>query len=164
MDWGLLQGNGLLKDELVYSQQLYYYAAMLADVLLRVSWAINILLAQMKDSSAAATASALLAPLEVLRRCIWNLFRLENEQLKNCEKCCAVRDFWNIWRHLEKDQNGKGDKTACWGNRCRDSSMYLRKKIYPYANEQDSKFISECLDLVETFHMYCIFCIQVKLS
>ncbi|KAG1927975.1 EXS (ERD1/XPR1/SYG1) family protein [Pimephales promelas] len=105
MDWGLLQGNGLLKDELVYSQQLYYYAAMLADVLLRVSWAINILLAQMKDSSAAATASALLAPLEVLRRCIWNLFRLENEQLKNCEKCCAVRDFWNIWRHLEKDQN-----------------------------------------------------------
>ncbi|XP_077087159.1 xenotropic and polytropic retrovirus receptor 1 homolog, partial [Siphateles boraxobius] len=105
MDWGLLQGNGLLKDELVYSQQLYYYAAMLADVLLRVSWAINILLAQMKDSSAAATASALLAPLEVLRRCIWNLFRLENEQLKNCEKCCAVRDFCNIWRHLEKDQN-----------------------------------------------------------
>ncbi|XP_056313060.1 xenotropic and polytropic retrovirus receptor 1 homolog [Danio aesculapii] len=105
MDWGLLQGNGLLKDELLYSQQWFYYAAMLADVLLRVSWAINILLAQMKDSAAAATASALLAPLEVLRRFIWNLFRLENEQLKNCEKCCAVRDFWNIWRHLEEDQD-----------------------------------------------------------
>jgi len=54
----------LVRDVLL---QLYYYAAMLADVLLRVSWAINILLAQMKDSSAAATASALLAPLEVLR-------------------------------------------------------------------------------------------------
>ncbi|KAL1274630.1 hypothetical protein QQF64_027444, partial [Cirrhinus molitorella] len=105
MDWGLLQGNGLLKDKLVFSQQSYYYAAMLADVLLRVSWAINILLAQMKDSAAAATASALLAPLEVLRRFIWNLFRLENEQLKNCERCCAVRDFCNIWRHLEKDQD-----------------------------------------------------------
>lgn len=47
--------------------QLYYYAAMLADVLLRVSWAINILLAQMKDSTAAATACTILAPLEVLR-------------------------------------------------------------------------------------------------
>ncbi|XP_073807693.1 xenotropic and polytropic retrovirus receptor 1 homolog isoform X2 [Danio rerio] len=105
MDWGLLQGNGLLKDELLYSEQWFYYAAMLADVLLRVSWAINILLAQMKDSAAAATASALLAPLEVIRRFIWNLFRLENEQLKNCEKCCAVRDFWNIWRHLEEDQD-----------------------------------------------------------
>lgn len=39
------------------------------------------------------------------RRFIWNLFRLENEQLKNCDKCCAVRDFWNIWRHLEKDRD-----------------------------------------------------------
>lgn len=46
---------------------MYYYAAMLADVLLRISWAINILLAQMKDSAAVVTASAILAPLEVLR-------------------------------------------------------------------------------------------------
>ncbi|XP_022523123.2 xenotropic and polytropic retrovirus receptor 1 homolog [Astyanax mexicanus] len=93
MDWGLLQGNGLLKEELLFSREVYYYAAMLADVLLRISWAINILLAQMKDSAAAASASAVLAPLEVLRRSLWNLFRLENEQLKNCERCRAVRDF-----------------------------------------------------------------------
>ncbi|KAI5088200.1 xenotropic and polytropic retrovirus receptor 1, partial [Silurus meridionalis] len=93
MDWGLLQGNGLLKEELLISREVYYYAAMLADVLLRISWAINILLAQMKDSAAAVTASAILAPLEVLRRSIWNFFRLENEHLKNCGQCRAVRDF-----------------------------------------------------------------------
>ncbi|XP_066511059.1 solute carrier family 53 member 1-like [Hoplias malabaricus] len=93
MDWGMLQGNGLLREELVYTREVYYYTAMLADVLLRISWAINILLAQMKDSAAAATASAILAPLEVLRRSMWNLFRLENEHLKNCEQCRAVRDF-----------------------------------------------------------------------
>ncbi|XP_053336509.1 xenotropic and polytropic retrovirus receptor 1-like [Clarias gariepinus] len=93
MDWGLLQGNGLLKKELLYSQEVYYYAAMLADVLLRISWAINILLAQMKDSAAAVTASAILAPLEVLRRSIWNFFRLENEHLKNCRQCRAIPDF-----------------------------------------------------------------------
>ncbi|XP_058230344.1 xenotropic and polytropic retrovirus receptor 1 homolog [Hemibagrus wyckioides] len=66
---------------------------MLADVLLRISWAINILLAQMKDSDAVVTASAILAPLEVLRRSIWNFFRLENEHLKNCRRCRAIRDF-----------------------------------------------------------------------
>ncbi|KAF5904812.1 xenotropic and polytropic retrovirus receptor 1, partial [Clarias magur] len=93
MDWGLLQGNGLLKKDLLYSREVYYYAAMLADVLLRISWAINILLAQMKDSAAAVTASAILAPLEVLRRSIWNVFRLENEHLKNCRQCRAIRDF-----------------------------------------------------------------------
>ncbi|XP_034155262.1 xenotropic and polytropic retrovirus receptor 1 homolog [Pangasianodon hypophthalmus] len=95
MDWGLLQGNGLLKEELLYSREVYYYAAMLADVLLRISWAINILLAQMKDSAAVVTASAILAPLEVLRRSIWNFFRLENEHLKNCRQCRAIRDFNN---------------------------------------------------------------------
>ncbi|XP_017307517.1 xenotropic and polytropic retrovirus receptor 1 homolog [Ictalurus punctatus] len=93
MDWGLLQGNGLLKEELLYSREVYYYAAMLADVLLRISWAINILLAQMKDSAAVVTVSAILAPLEVLRRSIWNFFRLENEHLKNCRQCRAIRDF-----------------------------------------------------------------------
>ncbi|TST10028.1 Protein FAM78A [Bagarius yarrelli] len=93
MDWGLLQGNGLLKEELLFSHEVYYYAAMLADVLLRISWAINILLAQMKDSTAIVTASAILAPLEVLRRSIWNFFRLENEHLKNCRASRAIRDF-----------------------------------------------------------------------
>ncbi|XP_060739217.1 solute carrier family 53 member 1-like [Tachysurus vachellii] len=93
MDWGLLHGNGLLKEELIFSQEVYYYAAMLADVLLRISWAINILLAQMKDSAAVVTASAILAPLEILRRSIWNFFRLENEHLKNCRQCRAIRDF-----------------------------------------------------------------------
>uniref|UniRef100_A0AAY4EXS3 Uncharacterized protein n=1 Tax=Denticeps clupeoides TaxID=299321 RepID=A0AAY4EXS3_9TELE len=92
MDWGLLQENRLLKAEMIYSRQVFYYSAMLADVLLRISWAINIILAQMKDSASAATASAILVPLEVLRRCIWNLFRLENEHLKNCEVGRAVRD------------------------------------------------------------------------
>ncbi|XP_076854615.1 xenotropic and polytropic retrovirus receptor 1 homolog [Brachyhypopomus gauderio] len=103
MDWGLLRGNGLLKDQLVYTREVYYYAAMLADVLLRISWAINILLPQMKDSSAAGV-SALLAPMEVLRRSIWNLFRLENEHMQNCEEGRAVRhvDFLAMRRHPEQ--------------------------------------------------------------
>uniref|UniRef100_A0A4W4HJ82 EXS domain-containing protein n=1 Tax=Electrophorus electricus TaxID=8005 RepID=A0A4W4HJ82_ELEEL len=105
MDWGLLRGNGLLKEQLVYSREVYYYAAMLADVLLRLSWAINILLAQMKDSDA-ASVSSLLAPLEVLRRSIWNLFRLENEHLRNCEQCRAVRDF-DFLNETANDQQKK---------------------------------------------------------
>ncbi|XP_056602947.1 xenotropic and polytropic retrovirus receptor 1-like isoform X2 [Triplophysa dalaica] len=128
MDWGLLHGNSLLKEELLYSHQLYYYAAMLADVLLRVSWAINILLAQMKDSTAAATACTILTSLEVLRRCIWNLFRLENEQLKNYEKCCAVRDFWSNLKHLEKDQDEQNHKITLHSKTCCFSSIKQRTK------------------------------------
>ncbi|XP_063051397.1 solute carrier family 53 member 1-like [Engraulis encrasicolus] len=46
----------------------------------------------MRDSTSASIASGVLAPLEVLRRCVWNMFRLESEQLKNCEMTRAVRD------------------------------------------------------------------------
>ncbi|XP_062399786.1 xenotropic and polytropic retrovirus receptor 1 homolog [Sardina pilchardus] len=92
MDWTLLQGHGLLRRELLYTHEALYYGAMLLDVLLRVCWAVNILLAQMRDSAAAAAVSSVLTPLEVLRRCVWNMFRLESEQLRNCELMRAVRD------------------------------------------------------------------------
>ncbi|KAL4623336.1 hypothetical protein GN956_G19175, partial [Arapaima gigas] len=90
MDWGLLRGPGLLREEAVFSQQVYYYGAMLADVLLRVAWGINIILIQIRGSDA-ATATGVLAPLEVVRRFIWNFFRLENEHLKNCRQVRAFR-------------------------------------------------------------------------
>ncbi|XP_048098536.1 xenotropic and polytropic retrovirus receptor 1-like [Alosa alosa] len=92
MDWTLLQGHGLLRRELLYTHEALYYGGMLLDVVLRVCWAVNILLAQMRDSVAAASVSSVLAPLEVLRRCVWNMFRLESEQLRNCELMRAVRD------------------------------------------------------------------------
>ncbi|XP_066568552.1 xenotropic and polytropic retrovirus receptor 1 homolog [Amia ocellicauda] len=92
MDWGLLRGPSLLREETVYAQRAYYYCAMLADVLLRVSWAINIIFAQMRDSDAAIVVTSVLAPLEVIRRCVWNFFRLENEHLNNCGEFRAVRD------------------------------------------------------------------------
>ncbi|XP_061115447.1 solute carrier family 53 member 1-like [Conger conger] len=84
MDWGLLQGYGLLREEMVYRRRAVYYSAMLADVILRVSWALNIVLAQMGNSDSVATLSTLLAPLEVFRRFIWNIFRVECEHLNNC--------------------------------------------------------------------------------
>uniref|UniRef100_A0A3B4D7G5 XK-related protein n=1 Tax=Pygocentrus nattereri TaxID=42514 RepID=A0A3B4D7G5_PYGNA len=93
MDWGLLQGNGLLKEELVYSREVYYYAAMLADVLLRISWAINILLFLRITSVHLESRTILFQLYFFCRRSMWNLFRLENEHLKNCEQCRAVRDF-----------------------------------------------------------------------
>ncbi|XP_018614514.2 xenotropic and polytropic retrovirus receptor 1 homolog [Scleropages formosus] len=92
MDWGLLQGPELLRKEVVYSQQAFYYGAMLADVLLRVAWGINIILIQIRNSDL-ATVTGVLAPLEVVRRFIWNFFRLENEHLNNCRQFRAFRDI-----------------------------------------------------------------------
>ncbi|KAJ8379782.1 hypothetical protein SKAU_G00005600 [Synaphobranchus kaupii] len=93
MDWGLLQGYGLLRKEMVYHRQAFYYSAMLGDVILRVSWALNIILAQMGNSDSVATVSTVLALLELFRRFIWNIFRLEYEHLTNCSHLRAVPDL-----------------------------------------------------------------------
>lgn len=39
------------------------------------------------------TLGTILAVLEVFRRFVWNLFRLENEQLTNCGEFRVVRDI-----------------------------------------------------------------------
>ncbi|XP_041050404.1 xenotropic and polytropic retrovirus receptor 1-like [Carcharodon carcharias] len=97
MDWGLLdkktKENKYLREETVYQNKVYYYCAMLQDVILRVAWALNILFVQNKQSNMAEIISTTLAPLEVFRRFVWNFFRLENEHLNNCGQFRAVRDI-----------------------------------------------------------------------
>ncbi|VVD00688.1 unnamed protein product [Leptidea sinapis] len=96
MDWGLLSvgagaENALLRDEIVYSVG-YYYFAIIEDLVLRFIWAPAFLLTENKIVSP-DTMVSIIAPLEVIRRFIWNFFRLENEHLNNCGKFRAVRDI-----------------------------------------------------------------------
>ncbi|XP_048415006.1 xenotropic and polytropic retrovirus receptor 1 homolog [Stegostoma tigrinum] len=97
MDWGLLdkntKENKYLREETVYQNKIYYYCAMIQDVILRIAWALNILFVQNKNSVVAEIISTTLAPLEVFRRFVWNFFRLENEHLNNCGEFRAVRDI-----------------------------------------------------------------------
>ncbi|XP_078083673.1 xenotropic and polytropic retrovirus receptor 1 homolog [Mustelus asterias] len=97
MDWGLLdrktKEHKYLREETVYQNKIYYYCAILQDVILRVAWALNILFVQDKHSEVAEIISTTLAPLEVFRRFVWNFFRVENEHLNNCGQFRAVRDI-----------------------------------------------------------------------
>ncbi|XP_064420202.1 solute carrier family 53 member 1-like [Latimeria chalumnae] len=97
MDWGLfdknIKENKFLREETVYPKKAYYYCAIAGDILLRISWTMNIIFAQMRHSGRAEIITTVLAPLEVFRRFIWNFFRLENEHLNNCGQFRAVRDI-----------------------------------------------------------------------
>jgi hypothetical protein len=72
--------------------QVYYYSAIIGDFLLRFGWAISLSLIEMGYIHGDLMVT-LLAPLEVLRRFVWNFFRLENEHLNNCGQFRAVRDI-----------------------------------------------------------------------
>jgi hypothetical protein len=101
MDWGFLESeadNKLLRDEIVYSNPVYYYLAITQDVLLRFAWLAEFYLTKrvtkviespiIKEIIVTAFKS-----LEVFRRFVWNFFRLENEHLNNCGEFRAVRDI-----------------------------------------------------------------------
>ncbi|MCL4125712.1 UNVERIFIED_CONTAM: hypothetical protein GTU68_058249 [Idotea baltica] len=93
MDWGLFDKNcgeyKFLREEMVYSSPYYYYFAIFEDIVLRFSWSIPFAIRAGSDE----VMITVMALLEVLRRFIWNFFRLENEHLNNCGKFRAVRDI-----------------------------------------------------------------------
>ncbi len=98
MSWGLFDKNAdknrFLRDHLVYSSKYYYYFAIVQDIILRYIWVINIFTqfttgtAEYSDMTGFAFAL-----VELIRRFIWNFFRLENEHLNNCGQFRAVRDI-----------------------------------------------------------------------
>lgn len=97
MDWGLIDPRApkdapLLREEMIYGSKWYYYFAIVEDFLLRLSWVMNVSLAEawMLHSD---LLICIMAPLEVFRRFIWNYLRLENEHVNNCGQFRAVRDI-----------------------------------------------------------------------
>ncbi|KAJ0251014.1 Phosphate transporter PHO1 4 [Hirschfeldia incana] len=93
IDWGLLQRgckNSFLRDKLLVPHKTVYYTAMVLNVLLRLVWLQTVL--DLKFSFLhRETLVALLACLEIIRRGIWNFFRLENEHLNNVGKFRAFK-------------------------------------------------------------------------
>ena len=95
MDWGFFEkGNTeswILRSELLYPPS-WYYSAFFLDILLRFSWIWQVVLLELKIVSPVLIIS-ILSPIEVLRRFMWNFFRLENEHLNNCGQFRAVRNI-----------------------------------------------------------------------
>ncbi|XP_065831182.1 xenotropic and polytropic retrovirus receptor 1 homolog [Oscarella lobularis] len=89
MDWGLCTGsccckNCVLSRRLYYKRRWCYYGAIGLDFLLRFCWSfkLSIQFGILRNTSNDLIV-AILAMLEVIRRFIWNFFRIENQQYTN---------------------------------------------------------------------------------
>ncbi|GAU40493.1 hypothetical protein TSUD_189740 [Trifolium subterraneum] len=92
-DWGLLQMNSKnpwLRNELVLRRKASYYFSMVLNITLRLAWLQTVLHSSFENVDYRVT-SLFLAALEVIRRGLWNFFRLENEHLNNAGKFRAVK-------------------------------------------------------------------------
>lgn len=93
MDFSLLQfhsRNYWLRDILALKKRWPYYFIMIIDPILRFSWVLYVI--QPKDSNHSTVFSFGVALLEVTRRGMWALFRVENEHCANVGQYKASRD------------------------------------------------------------------------
>ena len=84
LDWGCGRKNNLhffLREKLTYPQ-VSYYLAIIYDVIIRTTWTWNFIHIK---SSLSEWKNLLTCTLEVIRRGVWVLIRVENENLSNPE-------------------------------------------------------------------------------
>ncbi|KAH9882647.1 hypothetical protein J1614_000883 [Plenodomus biglobosus] len=92
-DWSLGDPHAkhpFLRKELAYKKIWWYYGAMMMDPILRFNWVLyTIIPLQLQHS---AVTSFCVSLLEIFRRGVWSIFRVENEHCTNVGRFRASRD------------------------------------------------------------------------
>ncbi|KAL1958649.1 hypothetical protein VTO42DRAFT_3992 [Malbranchea cinnamomea] len=94
MDWSLGNPHSkspFLRDFLAFRRRWVYYMAIVIDPILRFSWILYIL--DTSETQHSALLSFVIALLEVCRRGMWSIFRVENEHCANVCRFRASRDI-----------------------------------------------------------------------
>ncbi|XVE85823.1 hypothetical protein DITRI_Ditri17bG0122000 [Diplodiscus trichospermus] len=103
-DWGLLNRhskNRWLRDQVLVPRKRVYFLAMGLNVLLRFAWLQTVL--NFKTPLHRQTLRTIVASLEIIRRGLWNFFRLENEHLNNVGKYRAFKSVPLPFNYDEDD-------------------------------------------------------------
>ncbi|KAL0856012.1 hypothetical protein Bca101_061165 [Brassica carinata] len=93
-DWGLMNRNSKnpwLRDKLLIPHKSTYFIVMVVNVVLRLAWMQTVLGIKEAPFLHKRALVAVVAILEIVRRGIWNFFRLENEHLNNVGKYRAFK-------------------------------------------------------------------------
>ncbi|RZC80988.1 hypothetical protein C5167_043568 [Papaver somniferum] len=107
LDWGLFQKNSknrYLRDKLLIPQQNVYFGAIALNILLRFAWLQTVFNFKLPFLHMEAMVT-IFACLEIIRRGIWNFFRLENEHLNNVGKYRAFKSVPLPFNYDENDDD-----------------------------------------------------------
>ncbi|XP_076886840.1 phosphate transporter PHO1 homolog 3-like [Bidens hawaiensis] len=108
MDWGLLcrnSENPWLRDKLILPSRSIYFIAIVLNVILRLAWMQTVLDFHEAPFLHRNALIAIVASLEIIRRGIWNFFRLENEHLNNVGKFRAVKSVPLPFSYEDEDKD-----------------------------------------------------------
>ncbi|KHG04568.1 Phosphate transporter PHO1 -like protein [Gossypium arboreum] len=108
-DWGLLHRkskNRWLRDKLLIPNKSVYFGAMVLNVVLRFAWLQSVFNFNLFDLHK-QTLVTIVACLEIIRRGMWNFFRLENEHLNNVGKYRAFKSVPLPFNYDEDEDKGE---------------------------------------------------------
>ncbi|PKI75492.1 hypothetical protein CRG98_004162 [Punica granatum] len=111
VDWGLLRRhsrNSYLRDRLLVPHKSVYFAALVLDIVLRIAW-MQLVLEFSLPALQEMAASTTLSCLEIVRRGIWNFFRLENEQVNNVGQYRAFKSVPHPFSYCDDDDDDGDD-------------------------------------------------------
>ncbi|KOM45923.1 hypothetical protein LR48_Vigan06g122900 [Vigna angularis] len=106
-DWGLLQRhskNPYLRDKLILPHRSIYFIAMVVDVVLRISW-MQLVFEMNWSPLRKVTIITVTSCLEIVRRGIWNFFRLENEHLNNVGNYRAFKSVPHPFSYYDEEKD-----------------------------------------------------------
>jgi hypothetical protein len=86
-DWALLepnQKNWLLRKYLTFQPKVVYYIIMVTNLIMRLAWTLTLSPSVSRTIGSPALLTFITGSIEIIRRGIWNLLRVEKEHLKNC--------------------------------------------------------------------------------
>uniref|UniRef100_A0A7N0TA21 Uncharacterized protein n=1 Tax=Kalanchoe fedtschenkoi TaxID=63787 RepID=A0A7N0TA21_KALFE len=109
-DWGLLQRNSKnpwLRDKLLIPDKSVYFVAIIVNVILRLAWMQTVMGYREAPFLHRTAMVALVACLEIIRRGIWNFFRLENEHLNNVGKFRAFKSVPLPFNYDDEEGNAR---------------------------------------------------------
>ncbi|KAK4749218.1 hypothetical protein SAY87_026667 [Trapa incisa] len=102
IDWGLLRRNSKnpwLREKLAVPNRGVYFIAMVLNMILRFAWMQSVLGFRETPNLHRTVIIAIFASLEIVRRGIWNFFRLENEHFNNVGKFRAFKSVPLPFQH-----------------------------------------------------------------
>jgi hypothetical protein len=82
IEWGFLSNKYLLRDPRVFQNTWVYYVAMVTNLGLRYAWTITISPSLFTSNVTKSVITTTTAVLEVFRRTVWNIFKVELDHLR----------------------------------------------------------------------------------
>ena len=96
MDWGFLESSSkykYLRSQLSYAKPGFYYATIIMNLFMRFCWILTLSPGIMGIFLRKQSFNFIFGIIEMVRRAIWNFFRVEMEHIANCGGFKVVEDY-----------------------------------------------------------------------